>query len=371
MFQRNNTMDIITEVEVLLDQAKSLIKTARTFFIMKPTEIKLMSRDKLKTYLHSDWTLYEERAHDLMHISYAIRRLGLKLPPNYQQRCTDSVIDLKYYSSLVTSTVSMIIQEGDLRKIKLSEPKIKIINIEDAPKFNGTIFPFHFYEFHSNFLSFLETSHITLSESAPLWIKSLEGLAKTTIERIFPTKFAPEVGDLITNLKNIFGQNSEIIKEILREHRKIGQIPPNSSEDWKTINTTATRHKILLGKLEKLPSLLDGTVDVEELLDTSILPFHHQETYRNQTSLSTSIDQKISKVIEILKEIEQFSGKQYKKKLFGQFCISSNSDDHATTTDDFDCEEILVRQGTDPQDINEPEEQPSNWWDSLDWGWDP
>lgn len=68
MFQKNINMDIITEAEVLLDKGKDAIRNARLFYIFKPTEIKLMSRDKLKTYLQSDWTLYEEKSHDLMHI---------------------------------------------------------------------------------------------------------------------------------------------------------------------------------------------------------------------------------------------------------------------------------------------------------------
>ena len=388
MIPENTNMessDIVADAEILLDKANILIKNAKLFYIFKPTEIKLMSKDKLKTYLKSDWTTYEEKAHDLMHISYQIRKLALKLPPSYQQRCTDTMVDLKYYSSLVTSTMSMIIGEGDTRKIKFSEPKIKL-DLEDAPRFNGTIFPCHFYEFHQAFTKFLEQADVSLHASAPLWIKSLDGLAKSTIERIYPNKFIPEVGDLLASLKSIFGQNNEIMKELFREHKRIGSIPAylgnTDHTDWKTICMRAVQHRILLSKLSYLP-IQDATFDIEDILEANILPFHHLETLRNTAShrsTSSSTEQKIETTIKILKEIEEFSERQYKKRNYGRYCISTNNIPDEHPIDDFDIENIVERpetadkfdedNDTDIKGSVDPEdelEQPSNWWDSLDW----
>ena len=345
----------IGHADILLDQAKDLIKSARTFYIWKGTDIKLMSKDKLKTYLRSNWTDYEEKAHNLMHISYAIRKLSLHLPPSYQQRCTYSIIDLEYYSSLITSTISMIIEEGEIRKIKLTEDKFNLLTLKDAPKFTGTIYPYHFFEFENMFLQFLETADISLHESGPLWMKSLEGLAKTTMERIHPGKYIPEVGSIIQSLKSIFGQPSEILLELLSEHRNFGPIPSyigNTNTDWKMISKKAIQHKILLKKLSSLP-ILHAAIDIEDTLEY-ILPLHQLETFKLKTKIGTSIENKIKQTLQILDNIEEFSEKQQKKSLYGQ--SESDSDEQETTTEE-DFED------TEPEIEKEPLRF-NNWFDS-------
>ena len=304
---------------IQLERAQELVNYATTHLILDPSTL---PKDKVLHLLRnfdSASSKYEDMSQKLLDMKYEIQRTFFPFNQNLEKELI--LLELDETSSDVLKTLKAL--SKDTRKQR--SPQVLKETATLIPVFNGTIEPWTWPQWIQIFEEFLENHDVVFTDLNLNYLK--KALSDEPLKVVNMLGSSISAQEALSHLGKIYGNEENILREILRAIRKI-RLPHYKRQQWQRLETQTQRLQKLL---QKVPS---GDLCHEIVREVEIcLPLEKREELTLGLKVRSQ-DQHISFIYKILKDIEDFANYSAKKFYQARYtCLNYDPDDEVHSED--------------------------------------
>ena len=318
-------MDTLTDCQnAQLARAEELIKKAEKDYILTSSTLQELSKDNILYLIHGDYAnRYENYSSALMNHKHEIMKTTF--PDCYRPVILQVIENLTKTSDQVISTIKLLKNEGDKRKLRNINKKI--LEAIEIPIFDGqaeTDSP-SWTEFYDQFNEYLETLDLRLNKISLEYLKRFFTGEPRMLINTFGNSTPPE--ECLEKMRKIYSPQHFIVKRILLLLKKI-RIPHYHRSSWKQVEDGALKVRKLLMKIPNSSINFEILDQIERTL-----PLEKREYFLDGTKFGNP-DQKLAFTLKLLEEIANFGCMMSKKPTKSSSWWNDNDTDDTDNEDD-------------------------------------
>ena len=293
------------------------MERAQKDYVITPSALQQLSKDKLISLLEGGLDRYEDYSETLQNHKHEVMRNKTTFADRYQLQVLETIDCLDMAADNVDRTIKLLTAEGENVR---SNVRSKIV-LESLiqPIFNGTIEPWTWPQWIQIFKEFLENHDLVFTDLTLNYLKKALSDEPLKIVNMLGSSISAQAA--ISHLGKIYGNEENILREILRAIRKI-RLPHYKRQQWQKLETQTQRLQKLL---QKVPT---GNLCHEIVREVEIcLPLEKREELTLGLKVR-SPDQHMSFISKLLKDIEDFANYSAKKFYQARYsCLNYDPDD--------------------------------------------
>ena len=297
------------------------MERAQRDYVWTMSTLQQLSKDKLISLLEGGLDRYEDYSEALLKHKHEVMRNRTTFPDRYQPQVLETIDCLDKAADNVDRTIKLL--SKDTRKQR--SPQVLKETATLIPVFNGTIEPWTWPQWIKIFEEFLENHDVVFTDLNLNYLKKALSDEPLRVVNMLGSSISAQ--EALSHLGKIYGNEENILREILRAIRKI-RLPHYKRQQWQRLETQTQRLQKLL---QKVPS---GDLCHEIVREVEIcLPLEKREELTLGLKVRSQ-DQHISFIYKILKDIEDFANYSAKKFYQARYtCLNYDPDDEVHSED--------------------------------------
>ena len=205
------------------------ITFAEDSLILSPKKASKLKTEAIQKLIQENFKEYNKAIENLNNIKYEI----IKEEQNHMTE--DAIERIKEAITSLKNTISRIKDVADEHLIQESNTRLSLSSL-CQPEFHGNNEP-HFFKFKRDFINYLKTAKVPLSDSTPLLLKSIQGTAKNCLtQNNIKDSYMGDHQKIMNILRINFGEPDRIVKTISNQLEAYGELPGlYSNVSWSQI----------------------------------------------------------------------------------------------------------------------------------------